>query len=228
MRTAARHALRGLSLVELLVGSAVGLLLVSGAIHLVSSQVDASRHLLLEARVEQDLRASAELLARELRRAGHWPHAVATLRSAAATNPHTAVATASTPALLFSYAREGAALDDDAVDTSERMGLRLSGGVLQWLVGGSWQALTDPGVVTVTQLAVAPRLRCISLSAHCPTPGLADACVAAGTGLPRLWQRSYEIEIAGRPTAIPGGERRVVETVMLRNDAFEHLNGCPA
>ena len=55
---------RGLSIVELLVGIAVGLFVLAGATLLVSSQLSDNRQLMLETQVQQDLRASADLIAR--------------------------------------------------------------------------------------------------------------------------------------------------------------------
>jgi len=61
---------RGLSLVELLVGLAVGLLIVAAAGHLLAAQATEHRQRVDQAQVQQDLRAALELVARELRRSG--------------------------------------------------------------------------------------------------------------------------------------------------------------
>lgn len=67
---APRARQRGLSLVELMVGIAVGLFVVAGAIGVVTTQLGDNRRLLLETQVQQDLRATADIITRELRRAG--------------------------------------------------------------------------------------------------------------------------------------------------------------
>ena len=68
-----RRGQRGLSLVELLVGLALGLLVVAGGAALLARQhLREHRALLLEARLMQDLRTAADLVARDLRRAGYW------------------------------------------------------------------------------------------------------------------------------------------------------------
>ena len=66
----------GFSLVELLIGILIGLFIVGGAFSLFLSNLDSSRRLLLEARLNQDLRAAADLVTRDLRRAGYWTSAV--------------------------------------------------------------------------------------------------------------------------------------------------------
>jgi Tfp pilus assembly protein PilW len=61
---------RGLSLVELLVGIALGLFIVAAASTLIATQLSENRRLMLETQVQQDLRATADIITRELRRAG--------------------------------------------------------------------------------------------------------------------------------------------------------------
>lgn len=62
----------GFTLVELLVGLALGLLVLAAALTLLAQQTHEQRALLVEARLMQDLRSAADLVARDLRRAGHW------------------------------------------------------------------------------------------------------------------------------------------------------------
>ena len=60
---------RGLSLIELMVGIAVGLFIVAAATVLVSGQLGENRRLMLDTQLQQDLRATADIITRELRRA---------------------------------------------------------------------------------------------------------------------------------------------------------------
>ncbi len=66
---------RGLTLVELLVALAIGLLIVGGAATALLAQLDAQRQRLADARLTQTLHTVADLAVRELRRAGHWGRA---------------------------------------------------------------------------------------------------------------------------------------------------------
>ena len=61
---------RGMGIVELLVGLALGLFVVSGGLMLLAGFTDENRRLLLETRLTQDLRAASDLVTRDLRRAG--------------------------------------------------------------------------------------------------------------------------------------------------------------
>ncbi len=65
-----RFSQAGLSLVEMMVGIAVGLIVVAGASLMMTSQVTQNSRLLQETQIQQDLRAAADLMMRDLRRAG--------------------------------------------------------------------------------------------------------------------------------------------------------------
>jgi prepilin peptidase dependent protein B len=62
---------RGLSIIELMVGVAIGMFIIGGAIKLFVDMFGNNRRLLIETRVNQDLRATADIIARDLRRAGY-------------------------------------------------------------------------------------------------------------------------------------------------------------
>lgn len=89
---------RGLSLVELMVGVAVGLFVVAGATMLVANQLGDNRRLLLETQIQQDLRAAADIIVRDIRRSGYWGAAQTGVWYAGSpgvtANPYTAVAPA--------------------------------------------------------------------------------------------------------------------------------------
>ncbi len=71
-RHSGRHQ-AGLSIVELMVGIAVGLIVVAGATVMVANQLGENRKLLLETQLQQDLRSAADIVTRELRRSGALP-----------------------------------------------------------------------------------------------------------------------------------------------------------
>ena len=55
----------------MMVGIAIGLFIVAGAVALVATQLGENRRMLLETQVQQDLRAAADIITRELRRGGY-------------------------------------------------------------------------------------------------------------------------------------------------------------
>ena len=212
---------RGLSLVELLVGIAVGMFVVASAAMLVSTQLNDNRKLLLETQVQQDLRATADIITRELRRAGHWNNAASfvwTASGASALNPYSVVTTnAGPPAEVgFKYWRQA--------NESGPFGFKQDGNVLKTLLGaGGWQELTDGNTLRITALSITPhdgpstRLPCPKA---CPLPGGGEGC------WPTLTVRELDVDISGEAASDPSVKRSLRTVVRLRNDLVQ--GACPA
>lgn len=212
MRSQRRQWQHGISLVEMMVVSVIGLFIVAATTRLFVAHLQAHRRVLLEARLHQDLRAAADLMARGLRRAGYWQGALESSRDAAIANPYRQIAFTN-PALAqitYSYSRGE---ENDLVDGAEATGFRQSEDALQSLTGGIWQALTDSRTVQITRLAVTPDEQTVPLG-HLCTP----ACVATDPACPRLRLRSYRIDITGRSASDPTMTRELHTTVRVRND----------
>lgn len=211
---AMRRAARGLTLVELLIGLALGLLVTAAAAGLLVSQAREQRALAAEHRLMQDLRTASDVITRDLRRAGHWGAAATGLPqegAAAVANPYAAFApeAAASDAVSFRYSRDTS--ENGVVDANEQFGLRLRDGVVELLLGaGNWQALTDAGTLAVTEFAIVPTLRERSLNHHCADcpPGCA----------PRQQIRSVEVRLAARSPLDPTLTRRLHSELRLRND----------
>lgn len=202
-----RAAQRGLTLVELMVSAAIALFGIACGLELLVAHVATTRRLLLQARVHQDLRAAADLVAHDLRRAGHWQSTA----WPALANPYQTVATAPGQ-ITYAYSHDH--VENHAVDSNERHGFRLSAGVLQSLEGGAgWQPLTDPGIVVVTRFEVVPLTRAIPLGHLCSPP-----CAGDDPDCPALRLREVELLIAGHARADAAMVREVREHVRLRND----------
>lgn len=146
---------RGLSLVELMVGVAVGLFVVAGATMLVANQLGDNRRLLLETQIQQDLRAAADIVARDIRRSGYWGAAQTGVWYAGSpgvtANPYTnlapAVSGSAASSVAFNYSR---GVENNTIDAAEQSGFQLSNGVIQMRVGGNWQPLTDDRTLRIT------------------------------------------------------------------------------
>ena len=172
--TTTRHA-RGLSLVELLVGLALGLLITAAGIGLLASHWREHRSATAAMRLMQDLRSAGDVVTRDLRRAGHWGDAslvgAAAPASGPVANPYAALAPAdaASDAARFSYSRD--TNENHLLDGNEQFGLRLRNGVIELLLGaGNWQALTDAGTLTVTEFSVTPRVQNVPMLEHCARP----------------------------------------------------------
>lgn len=221
---------RGLSIVELMVGVAVGLFVVAAASMLVAAQLSDNRRLTLEMQVQQDLRAAADIITRELRRAGHWARAREGVGQPGNVNPYRAVqkfdgsvfadGEVSTDVLL-SYARSGVEADDNnALDAAEQLGFRLNNGVIETRLGGAgWQALTDSATLNVTAFTLAMRVQPIRLECTKPCPGPGDC-------RPVLQVRDITLDITGQAAHDSSVQRRLTSNVRLRNDAVI-AGSCP-
>lgn len=229
---------RGLSIVELLVGVAVGLFIVGGATKLFVDYLVGSRNSLIEIRLQQDLRAAADLVARDLRRAGFWRNATtgvwSSTTTSVVTNPYTTI---TTPAngIAYNYDKDGT--DGINVAGTETFGflLNTATGVLAANLGNGNQPITDPATLNVTAFTVVPNptLNPVELYQTCPclTKGactLAQFQPAAGVTpagtrwatRPILTIQQYTITIAGESRTDSRVKREISETVRVRNDKF--------
>lgn len=237
-----RYRQQGLSLVELLVGVVVGLFLVGGAIKLTVDTVNNNRRALLETRVSQDLRAAADLVARDLRRAGYWDNSLAGIWGSIATtpvpNPHRQVtaATGNLGTLDYSYAKNA----DNVPDANEQHGFRVSSNVLQYqldvdpVTGSNWQAITDPNSVLIDNdgFQITQTTRLVELFSYCSciTQLKCSAADFTGTGTyvgtrPTLTVREFGIRIKGTSASDTRVQREVRESVRVRNDL--NTGSCP-
>jgi type IV pilus assembly protein PilW len=212
-------AQRGVSLVELMIGLALGLFIVAATSMAVVTQLDDQRRLLMATQVEQDLRGAADLIARDLRRSGYWhdaarqlsanggtPNAYTTLGAGDAAHPSTSVG--------YAYSQDAPGADNDAADPNDQTGAKLDGGVIKLLSGGSWQPLTDPDTITVTTFQVAQSSQSIPLGAYCTQP-----CAPGTPNCPPVQLlRSVTIAIDAHATHDSSIARSLRTTVRLRND----------
>jgi type IV pilus assembly protein PilW len=219
---------RGLTMVELLIGMAIGLFIVASATSLLTGNLRESRKLMIESRLMQDLRTAADVMTRDLRRAGYWAAANAGVRGDGAgallANPYTDVTPVGAPADSTSFRFSRDATENNTVDSNEQFAFRLRNGAIELQLGaGNWQALTDVATLTVTEFSVTPTVEEISLANFCARPCPAGS---AGTCPPRQQVRSLAVVVSGRATGDARVTRSVRSQVRLRNDPI--VGTCPA
>lgn len=200
MRRTAPARLRGFTLSELLVGLAVGGLVLTAAVWAVGTHLALQRRQMLALQLDQELRAAAELMTRGLRRAGFWWGADS---AAPAANPYAVWSVSAGPDVGSSAVRMAHAHPERAEDgvrtRDEEQGFRVRLGVLESQLGeGNWQALTDPRLMRITRLDLAPLLE--------------PACPAG------LVVRSLHITLQAQAVADAAVRRQWSSTVRLRND----------
>lgn len=220
----------GLSLVELMVGITVGMIIVAGASTMMVNQIDEHRRLTLETQIQQDLRAAADLMLRDLRRSGYRAQAFQSVWAPTApvtANPYPLALQVSEDGkqVLYSYTSaldaKNAPNENNQVDANEVFGYRLRQGVLQFNLGGSWQPLTDPNTLEVTVFQVTPQVQTISLKEFCPTPCANDA------DCPQQQVLDISLRLEGRARHDRANVSRSINvSTRLRNDAV--FGACPA
>jgi prepilin-type N-terminal cleavage/methylation domain-containing protein len=214
-----RRRARGLSLIELMVGITIGLVVVAGATLMAATQISDNRRLLLETQVQQDLRAAADIITREVRRTGFINWAAGTLWSSATPND------LPTPNILsraaygtggeevsYGYHRPGS-----GAPNSLFFGYRLNTGVIQQRIGANVQDLTDGRTLEVTAFNVTLTNPTIRAQLACPRlcPDGTQNC------WPILSVSDVLITITGRPRSAPELSRTVTSQVRLRNEGVQ-------
>ena len=218
-------AQRGFSLIETMAGLTVGMIVVAGAVSLFAAQLAGTRHTLLEARVNQDMRSAADLVVRDLRRASYWQNALDGTRaigsgSATTPNPYRMV-TSDTGQVEYAFSRD--TTEDNSLGTPERFGFRLTNtGSLQMQVGeGQWNEMIDPTLVRVVAFTVTPTAHVLPLGTLCP-----NACLPGSPNCPSTTVRQFDVLLRGQAVADAAVTREMRMAVRLRND---QLSGqCPA
>ena len=212
---------QGVLLIELMIGISIGLLIAAAAVTFVAGHLSDNRRLLLESRLMQDLRTAADIVVRDLRRAGYWASAFEGIALAgnapAASNPYAALAptAAASDSVSFGYSRD--ATENGLVDSNEQFGFRLRNGALEIQLGATnWQALTDSGTLLVTSFRVTPTVQQVDLGDACA----ATCPLGSATCPPRLNVRSLAVEIGGRALSDAAVVRTVRSSVRLRADSM--------
>lgn len=228
----------GFSLLELMLGMTLGLLVLASVLAFYGTVVRSSADNLKGARLNQDLRATLNLISRELRRAGFW--AAVPFVDDMTANPFLSTALGSdlkvgaftgemaNSCITFTYDLDadkrlgvGAGGTADAIrdtDNVEQLGYRLRNGAIEYRTGGSpfsctggtWERLTEPEVV-IAGLVFQLGETCLNVGA----PG--TACAAGGIG---QYLRRVDVTLSGRLASDPLVLATLAGRVRVRNDKF--------
>ncbi len=231
----ARRRQAGLSLVELMVGLTIGLIITAAAAVMASGQLTENRRLVAEAQVQQDLRATADIITRELRRSGAFGFDAAMLSQLWV--PGSVVDPEPTPYSLLTPDTPDPADPDDlplsgtqadfnylpgapGTEGDPSFGFRLNaltGAIETRLVAGGWQDLTDPNTLRVTGFTVT-RLRDAVHRIPCNKTCAGSDPTACW---PKIRIRALEVSITAVSRLAPEVVRTHRSQVRVRNDFFE-------
>lgn len=193
---------RGVTLVELLVGLVIALVVMGGAFAAYLAVANSSRTNIRADRINIDVQSILDLMANDIRRAGHWS-------TPGTGNPFAIIhpSSGTSSCLLYSYDEN----QDGAKQDTERFGFRRSStGVIEVRTSGAsdidcnngtWQPLSDPNVMTVTTLTFRVQSQSVS---------------SAGVTVQRRW---IDIDLTATGANAADGITKVAQTtVEIRND----------
>jgi type II secretory pathway component PulJ len=213
-RSSAQAPARGLSLVELMVGITIGLFVVAAAVTLTSNQLVDNRRLLLELQIQQDLRATMDIMTRQLRRAGTNVGgsqnyvAESGLGGLKSTNGEVTPTVAGANQTVFSFVRNAA--DQGPYGFTLDAG---NGVVITNLGGNNPQELTDRSTMRVRNLTFTAQP---IVSARLPCPKL---CPDGSTDCwPELVIQRITIDMTAEARSDPRIQRSLASDVRVRND----------
>jgi type IV pilus assembly protein PilW len=226
------------SLVELMVGITIGLIVAAGASFVAVNQINEHRRLMLETQVQQDLRAAADLLQLDLRRAGFRGVPVLAVWTPASgvgtpleqppqeakANIYSTVTKTDDDdgrSLEYSYAREtnGVFNTGDALLNNEYFGIRWDKGrkVLYLQLGRrnglpNWQPITDPDTLEIIDFDIDVSEQAVDLADFCERECTAATC-------PSQQVRRVDYRIRGRARHDAEVVRTLEGTERIRTDA---------
>lgn len=230
-RLTPRRLSKGMSLIELLLGVAIGLFILAGANTVFITNMTNSRRLLLEARINQDLRSSMDLISRDLRRGAYWGNSLAGTLAAGSVsstlaNPYSAVAVTGSTQIDYTYTQD--ATENNALDAAtEQFGFRLNmtTHAVEMNIGGIWKPLTNTDVLMIPNngFTITPTETVIDIRTAC-----AKTCTdsVAMPTCPRVQVRTYNIVLQGVSITDSAVSRTLHSQVRVRNDALS--GSCPA
>ena len=212
---------RGAILVELMVGSVVGLIVIGAVLALMVNTLHASSTNVQYSQLAQALRSAMEIISRDLRRAGANPDLLSCYSQNQCNSSHKDVtyfaSNGQIDCVIFSLDRGL----NGVADSGDWAGIRygsIPGAIEVKISGdaaddecsdGTWVALTDTDIVNVTAF---------SLDTSPSYSFLVSQDTSAGTQS-LLQVRKVNVSITGE-LAAGGGSQTITETIRLRNDSF--------
>lgn len=239
---------RGVSLIEIVVGLAIGFFILAGTVTVYIDSVRSTSDNLRMTHLDQQLRTAVSVMAKDLRRAG----AVAAIDEATGAvdndllvlNPFSTITLAGNcsggvcDCILYSYDLDKDGLVDlgsggcggtcaagfDDNGEQERFGFRLDNGAIQMRTGGSTYSCTQDSWTAITDDALeVTGLRFELDPAETALVEVADMdgnAGVCGSGDACLERRQINIEIDGRLTSDAAVGQSIRQEVKVRNDRF--------
>ena len=262
----ARKSQWGVTLVELLVGMAVGIVVVGGAITMYTSSVRSSNDTLKSSKLNQEISTLLHVIVNDVRRAGYWGDintgaldenpfnlqgATALVVRDDMTSNSLQPATGQGSCLLYSYdATYVPGNVAGVIESTDLFGFRLNGSVVQMrqsgtidgancvggtcssCTNGTWENVTDPDLIEITDLTFdLGASQCLNGAEPNAVDDDADGTVddadesncyvtvpANGSNAVTVETRELLVTVTGRLASDVSTQASVSQSVKVRND----------
>lgn len=201
---------RGVGLVELMISLVIGMIVIAGALSMVSSTFGANASQMKMSRLNNELRIAMSSITRDMRRSGHNSWTIAQLTAGVYTpspQPTSVVTATSGAESVVMHYDENADGAYPTTEPTETYSFRYNNNTIEAKIGtataGTWNAIVDPSVIEITFFSIE------NLSQVLPK--------ATTLGPFDITLPMYSITITGRLVRDPTVVRTLQETVRLRN-----------
>lgn len=215
----------GLSLIELMIGIALGLVLMTGLLIYFTTSLSTNRFAYQNSRLNQELNAVMEMMVRDIRRAGYWGAAQDGIGNPTAYSANAFISnigtndggidTSTAGCILYKYDRN----DDGTLQDNEKMGFRISSNQVEIRSAGSghecgstsntWEAITDANTIKIDSLTFNKTHISTDLSTG-------KACT-----------RNIEIKLTGSLISDALASQTLTQSVRIRTDWYLATGNCP-
>lgn len=214
-----RREQKGFTLIELLIVLVVTSILLASLLSSYVASLLAYQRSINQAHLDESLQSSMLLMTNDIRRAGFWKNASTDINANSNHNPfmlNDITVNAANNCILFTYDKNGlgslpaigAGTDD------ERYGFQLMNSAIQARPTGAayscgaatWTNITDPTVVTITQLTFTLTNSTIS--------------IPAASGSPTLTVRTVNVSMTGQLVSNSAVTKTISQLVLVQNDKY--------
>jgi len=240
LKNSSLHRQKGASLVELMVGMAIGLIIVAAAASVYITTVRGGADTLRSAKLNSELRGTMDIMVAEIRRAGYiWFDANTNLSSNPFMQTNTNLTLLGSDCILFAYDADG----NSVANTSDQFGFKKNGSKVSMRLGGtapstsagcsvvndSWESITDDSSIIVDTLNFAVTYQCLnaqtgaaSANQRCAAGNaIYDAANAAAVKSDLVEIRNVTISLVGHHKDDTLTRMSLSQSVRVRNDRIQ-------
>jgi type IV pilus assembly protein PilW len=235
---------KGAGLVELMIGMAIGLIIVAAAATVYVTTVRGGADTPRSAKLNIELRGAMDIMVAEIRRAGYlWFDADTDLSTNPFMQANTNLTLVGSDCLLFAYDANANNTADQPEDTSDYFGFKKNGSKVSMRLGGtapstsagcsaagdSWEGITDDNSIIVDTLTFVVTYQCLnsktgvgSASQACATGNaIYDAASAAAVKSDLVEIRKVDITLVGHHKDDEQTSMSLSQSVRVRNDRIQ-------